>query len=359
MCLELALGSEDSRTDAQDRLWQTLFYATAAVRSATGGASFAWYTTEEPDSGAAATADGPPEWPRPTVADLADALRAIEPVSIDELSLMRALAASVDSARPWQDPDTEDVFLALPELAEPVRRVAEWIAALNAPDWMTAPLADAQWLVDFDEPESDETPSDETPSDEPENVDSPASARPTSADALAEWRTDGHPGGGHWWCTPPWPLRRTTSARPGLGPVELWAVEDTFGWLGATVERAVVPPAARVYEVTDAESWAALCRDYPLELERSMWDWRLSTGWEGRWVTPDWSLVARDIDAVHLTTAAYLSAAQTAIPVSPGLASMIAGWGPDHTYWFADDLETVGESTFWSRWEYGYAWAHS
>ncbi|RUR03049.1 hypothetical protein [Labedella endophytica] len=336
MCLELALGSEEFRTEAQDELWSTLFYATAAVRSANGTAkSFGWYTTEASDS------DGPAEWPTPTADELAEALRAVEPVPVDDLSLMRALVASVDSARPWQDPDTEDVFLAMPELADPLHRIAHWIASSNAAGWMTGPLTGEQWIVEFDDLQA-------LP---------PQPPRPPVARALAEWRKDGVPAGGTWWSFPPWPLRATTRARPGLGPIGLWAVEDTLGWLGAAVTRAATPPAARVYEVTDAESWADLCRAYPLELEDPMDGWRLSTGREGRWVMPDWSIVARDVDAVHLTTAAYLSAAETAIPVSPGRASMIAGWGPDHTYWFVDDLENGGEPVRWTRPTYDDAWS--
>jgi hypothetical protein len=66
-------------------------------------------------------------------------------------------------------------------------------------------------------------------------------------------------------------------------------------------------------------------------------DWRRSApggaSFEGRLLIPDWLAVARRYDAVHLTPAAYFTAAGRLLPVEPGVATMIAGWGPDATYW--------------------------
>jgi hypothetical protein len=45
--------------------------------------------------------------------------------------------------------------------------------------------------------------------------------------------------------------------------------------------------------------------------------------------------VAEEADAVHLTVAGYLAAAGRALPVDDRRASVIAGWAPDTTFWFA------------------------
>jgi hypothetical protein len=76
----------------------------------------------------------------------------------------------------------------------------------------------------------------------------------------------------------------------------------------------------------------------------------------GPWLVPDWSRVAQEWDAVHLTVAGYLASATRCIPVPDAAdatgtagttgttgtagstgrveaASVIGGWGPDVTYW--------------------------
>lgn len=95
---------------------------------------------------------------------------------------------------------------------------------------------------------------------------------------------------------------------------------------------------------------AALCRTYPLEVtEQKRHDWYSTTGRYGRWVVPDWSAVAVDHDAVHLTAAAYLTSAGTAVPVDDGVASVIAGWYPDETYWLSDDARPEAGGAVWVR----------
>lgn len=327
MCLELAQGNDGEQTPEQDRLVETLFFAQAA-RSGTG-VRYATFTTRDD---ASASESHEPAWPDPTTEQIAAALDAVEPIAVDELSVMRALAASVDSARPWQDPDEIDLLLAEPRMTDPLRRIAERIAAADAAQWLAEPIAGEQWVVDFEVTENLR----------------PMPPIPTVPEALAEWRAERVDSSGYWWVFPPWPVPVTSRARAGLGPVGLWAVEDSFGWHAASVTRAAIPVGARVYEVADAEAWAALCRSYPLELVDSSQEWLLCTGWEGLWVLPDWSLVARTFDAVHLTAAAYLAAAETAIPVSGDRASTIAGWAPDHTYWLTGGPDLGDEITRWT-----------
>ncbi len=59
-----------------------------------------------------------------------------------------------------------------------------------------------------------------------------------------------------------------------------------------------------------AADWAHLCRTYPLDVTNSRrHDWYRVTGRGGRWLLPDWSRVADDWDAVHLSGWGYLTAA--------------------------------------------------
>ena len=73
-------------------------------------------------------------------------------------------------------------------------------------------------------------------------------------------------------------------------------------------------------------------------------DWYRATGREGRWVIPEWAAVAERYDGVHLSVEGYLEAATTAIPVSDGWASVIAGCDPDTTWWLSDAVTPTGET---------------
>lgn len=77
--------------------------------------------------------------------------------------------------------------------------------------------------------------------------------------------------------------------------------------------------------------------------------WERATGRWGRWVIPDWPRVADSYDGVHLTAAGYLSAAGTAIDVDTDIASVIAGWSPDETYWLTDTVTRSIDTRNWVR----------
>lgn len=142
----------------------------------------------------------------------------------------------------------------------------------------------------------------------------------------------------------------TTRSLGEFGPAGVWLVEDDMGWERAVTHRVAAPAGARVYEIDGPDAWAALCRTYPLEVtEQKRHDWYSTTGRDGRWVVPDWSAVAVDHDAVHLTAAAYLTSAGTAVPVDDGVASVIAGWNPDETYWLSDDARPEADGAVWVR----------
>ncbi len=89
----------------------------------------------------------------------------------------------------------------------------------------------------------------------------------------------------------------------------------------------------------DLTGLAALCDAVGLVLPIST---TTQTGRAGTWLIPDWSAVAADWDAVHVSVAGYLTTATRALPVADGTAAtMLAGWNPDQTWWLTDILATT------------------
>ena len=84
-------------------------------------------------------------------------------------------------------------------------------------------------------------------------------------------------------------------------------------------------------------------------------DWYRTTGHVGTWFIPDWSAVAEEWDAVHLSVAAYLTIATRALPLArSGAATMLAGWNSDQTWWLTDILGAgAGPPTAWHNEEPG------
>lgn len=113
-----------------------------------------------------------------------------------------------------------------------------------------------------------------------------------------------------------------------------------------------------MYEVSQPGDWVDLVARYPLDVDRSRrHDWWRTTGSQGPWLIPDWSAVAADYHGVHLTVLGYLGTAGRALPVGQG-ATLLAGWGPDVTYWLADVLDQASSPITWSRSkEEPYGWA--
>ncbi|MCX2754564.1 MULTISPECIES: hypothetical protein [unclassified Gordonia (in: high G+C Gram-positive bacteria)] len=128
---------------------------------------------------------------------------------------------------------------------------------------------------------------------------------------------------------------QTTRARPGLGALQLVAEEDTSIGEEARVWTVSVGEPARVYEVAAPADWARLVDRYPLEVTASRrWDWYNTTGRHRRWFVPDWQAVAADLDAVHVSVNGYLTSAGIEIPLPErDGATVLAGWGPDVTWW--------------------------
>lgn len=174
----------------------------------------------------------------------------------------------------------------------------------------------------------------------------PDAAPDGPADLLAEWKkhrvaeeksarlerpSDPHANwSGTWWSVPTELLTTRGTIAHALD-----LVEDSMGW-----EEAVVIPvrgSGRTLEIRTRDDWAALCRMYPLEVTASTrHDWFRVTGRDGRWLIPDWTRLAEDWDAVHLSPLAYLRSATMLIEVDDEYASVIAGWAPDSTIWLTD-----------------------
>jgi hypothetical protein len=298
---------------------------------------------------------------------LADAVGALDLPALaatrDPADLLPALQRSVDEARYWQEPDDDDLRLADPQVAAALRPVAEAVAAAAASRWWTEPMAAGDqhvvaWVLD-----------------DPADLDPPDTTG--AAAALRRWR-DGagaeergarrdRPAdpraavSGTWWSTPALAGRPVTSRTvPGIqqgglpAPSQLSLVEDHMGWRTARSWPARVPPTARVVELAGPADWAVLAQRYPFEVSASRrHDWWRISGWDGAWVVPDWSAVAADADAVHLTVDGYLSTAGRALPVDvPALGparTLLAGWDPGATWWLTDVLAGLGEPTDWHR----------
>lgn len=336
LCLEAALGESRYGESASAELFHAVFHAAYDL---------------DPGRGTSRVMFGPgaDDRPRFTAADVAGLLNAVPLPELNDRELVSALAASVDSARYWQEPDGEDVLAASAELGPGLARVAASLMASPATDWWDASVDPAgQWSVAFAGTDS------ERGTDRPAHAvlgqwqqaqaDEEARAqreRPT--DPRAAW-------GGTWWSKPPHGLARTSRRLDALGPAGLWLVEDGMGWETATVQRLRVASDARIFEIDGPDAWAELCRRHPVEVTASRrHDWYRTTGHAGPWVIPDWSRVAQEFDGIHLSVAGYLATAACAIRVDDERMTVLAGWDPDLTYWLTDITREEPGIVHWRR----------
>jgi hypothetical protein len=326
LCLEFLLRSYDGPVEPGDRVREAIFYAAYELDHGRG-------------SSRVLLTAGAGEWTVPphSPADVARLLEGAPIRDVEEENLLVSLAATVDSARYWQEPDGEDVLAESPDLQAPLARVAAAILDSPHASWWAMPAAGVeQWTVAFSglplpraasagrvEDIVDRWRADQV-------AEEVTAERERPSDPAANWS-------GTWWSRPPGDLVRTTRRLPGRGPVGLRLVEDAMGWESATVERVSPAPGARVLEIDGPAAWADLCGRFPLEVTAARrHDWYRATGRDGRWVVPDWSRVARHVDAVHLSMEGYLTTAGRAVPVGDGWASVLAGWDPDHTFWLSE-----------------------
>lgn len=288
--------------------------------------------------------------PRPVVTPAEAAQRMAEaPLAEVTPALLRnVLANAVQWAMYWQEPDGKDILIATDPVRSELPRVAEHIARSSHTDWWeSGPEWGDQWSVHWEHRdgtfhtdivlENLEEWRDKTLAAEA------GAARARPSDPTANFS-------GEWWSIPPQTLPHSSRTLFDGTPACLLFVEDGPGARRALTRRLYPPPTdARVYEIDGADAWADLCRRYPLEQSaQKRHDWYRTTGRIGRWVMPDWSLVAQDFDGVHLTVAGYLAAAGTAISVDCDTASVIAGWDPDMTWWFRD-VKYLDDVVEWSQ----------
>lgn len=340
LLLELAVRSEPELPDDAD---DDAHCATLAH------AVFLESYHRDPGGGIALFGPGAAEARRTHVsgAEVARRIAAVPGGPLPDARVRAALAASVDSARYWQGPDGEDVLAADPAVRDALGVVAERLLAEASTATWERPVDPAdQWSVRWEEdPHGGPT--------------EPVPAR----EALDAWRREilaeerraarGPETSGAWWSTPPTACRGTTSALPDGSPLGLRLIEDSVGFERATVRRCAVPPGAGVLEVTGPEDWVALCRRFPLEVTAQKGpDWRATTGRTGRWVMPDWSRVAAEVDGVHVTVAGYLTTATRALELGDGTACLLAGWDPDRTVWFTEAVRPEGPAVRWT-WQDG------
>lgn len=267
------------------------------------------------------------------------------PEAYDASTVRAALAASVDAARYWQEPDGLDLLAAQPPLRPALLRVAEVVARSGAATWWGDPLERFEQVRVAREEGT--TPGMETvPSllarwAEQRRADEARAQRERPREPSAPWSGD-------WWSTPSPALPSTTRVRPG-GPFGLDIVEDSLGWERGEV-REVSPAPGAVLELLGPADWAELCRRWPLDVQASCrHDWFRVTGQDRRWVMPDWSAVAGEYAAVHLTVLGYLRTAARLVELGDGRASVLAGWNPDETIWLRDGTREVGDPVLWSH----------
>lgn len=285
--------------------------------------------------------------PDPSVGDIAQALASASGTPVDDDALAAALRVTVDVARYWQEPDTLDRLAADPRIIDALRPLARDLLAHAGSTW-SRERSDQQWAVQWRlrdgagplAPDATETL---------ENGD--AALRAAEERARREWPTDPTARfSGEWWSVPVWMLSTRGSIAAALD-----LVEDAFGDEVATV----IPVAGegRTLEIRGPADWADLCRRYPLEVTAShRHDWYRTTGRDGRWLQPDWRRIAREWDAVHLTTLGYLTGATRTIEVDDEYASVLAGWAPDSTIWLTDAATESGPRQDWRREHPDAAW---
>lgn len=289
-----------------------------------------------------------PEVPNVSAAGVATRLDLVELLEPTPEMLRHALRAAVDSARYWQEPDGEDRLAATPQMRQALQRVAEHVAASALTAWWWTPVdRSAQHCVLWD---------DAPPRSIPDDIHATlraASDRQRTEERLARVERDPDPTAnwsGEWGSHPSLTVPSSTRALFDGSPAGLWCVEDSLGWEQAETVRLLLFEDVSVFEIADAADWAELCGRFPLEVTaQKRHDWYRTTGHTGPWIVPDWAQVAEYYHAVHLQVGAYLSASGTAIPVdnSTDAVSVIAGWGPDETYWFSSDIAYGNDYIRW------------
>ena len=356
LCLAFAeLACQALATIAPEEHWRShaLFQASHVLDPGVGTSRVMLYvaggeSAPPPDNSGARQAE--------VIGEVVSALADLSlPESTPEL-LLEALAMCVEDARYWQPPVGVHVLAAAPELGPPLERVAAHILASPASGWWAEDMVAApQWLSSFGLGASPETGPRDTGAILARWAD-----HVTQLEVVGRREREADPTAarsGEWWSIPPYGLLESTRALDRFGPLRLHLKEDSNGPEAAAVTQVGWPESARVFELRGPGDWAVLCRIGSISVvHEKRLDWHRATGEERDWIMPDWRIVAKQFDAVHLSVAGYLTSAGRAIDCGPGSnparpASVIAGWDPGVTYWLNDVARQTGAVVHWERME--------
>jgi hypothetical protein len=162
-------------------------------------------------------------------------------------------------------------------------------------------------------------------------------------DDIAKWcaAAGGNEETAAWWSIPLSRNVLVTSRAVQQVPLLLLAGEDDLGRVDAVVHRMELPSAPRLYEVDSPDAWTTLVQLAPMDVTKSKgFTWGKSTTAAASWLLPNWSEIARNFDAVHLTVDGYLDTAGRPLPVDGGV-TMLAGMSPDATVWLRGPLQSL------------------
>jgi hypothetical protein len=291
-------------------------------------------------------------------AELAD----VSGTPFDDRALLAGLLAAVDFASYREKPDAEDRGFAGEAARDALLPVAEAVVAalagIPAVHWWTEPVdrGRQRYTQFLDEPLSPEPllagAAESARAWLAGTRDDEQSAHDRPEDPAARY-------GGRWWSTPePSGLPVTTRGLPALGAVGLALVEHGSGCRSALCWPVAPEGGTRVYEISGPCQWAELVDRYPLDVSKSRrHGWWRATGWDGRWLIPDYAAAAADWDAVHVSVAGYLTTAGIAIPISSEACTMLAGWDPDATWWLNDVLSFTSSPEKWWKSDQASGWA--
>lgn len=287
---------------------------------------------------------------RATPATAAERLNRVELLEPTPGVLRAALAAAVGHAQDWQEPDGEDLLVATSEMSVALRRVAEHVSAAQSTAWWSTPTdtrrqQSVQWDGAPPRPALGDAHETLRVARDQERGTREHRTNKPSASWSEEWRS-----------SPPQIVPTSSRSLLDGTPGGLWFAEDSIGWDRAESVGLIVPDGLRIFEIESAADWKQLCVWFPLAVTtQSRGDWYGSSARTAHWLVPDWSKVSERYDAVHLQVGAYLAAAGVEIAVDEnlGVASMIAGWNPDETYWFTPAIEYDDDRTRWRLEDHG------
>lgn len=197
----------------------------------------------------------------------------------------------------------------------------------------------------------------------------PELAAPLRLDAQYVWLNDTMPGPEIGaaatprvdWCTAPSSgLFTATGDHPHVAAAQVqswdYMTESLTCW------RVEASETVRTLEIRSSADWVALLTEYPSERTR-----RPNSSWEipgpnaenvsallgpnghvaarnemSAFVEPDWSVLRRDVDAVHLTWRGFLTCEGRVAELPRGRIGMLRGWGSERTLWLNPVLAASG-----------------